>query len=61
MISEAESALIVIETFFLFIIETLILSSIAIFLLLNFFKISLIMFIIFATLFILYLFIFDKK
>ncbi len=61
VISEAESALIVIETFFLFIIETLILSSIAIFLLLNFFKISLIMFIIFATLFILYLFIFDKK
>ena len=60
VISEAESALIVIETFFLFIIEHH-LSSIAIFLLLNFFKISLIMFIIFATLFILYLFIFDKK
>lgn len=61
VISEAESALIVIETFFLFIIEAMILSSIAVFLIINFFKISIIMFLIFAALFILYLFVFDKK
>jgi ABC-type bacteriocin/lantibiotic exporter with double-glycine peptidase domain len=61
VISEAESALIVIETFFLFIIETLILSAIAVFLIINFSKISLIMFFVFGTLFILYLFVFDKK
>jgi len=59
--TEAESALIVIETFFLFIIEALILSSIAIFLIINFFQISLIMFFIFSVLFVLYLFIFDKR
>lgn len=61
VISEAESALIVIETFFLFIIEVLILSAIAIFLIINFFQISLIMFCIFSVLFILYFFIFNKK
>jgi len=61
IISEAESALIVIETFFLFIIETLILSAIAIFLIINFSKISLIMFFVFGALFILYLFVFDKR
>ena len=59
--SEAESALIVIETFFLFIIECLILLFIALFLITNFFKISMIMFFIFAMLFALYFFIFDKK
>ena len=59
--SESESALIVVETFFMFLIEIFILVFIGFFLLINFFKISVIMLSVFITIFIIYFFFFDKK
>ena len=59
--TESESALIVVETFFLFIVEILILIFIGFFLFFNFFNISIIMSIILSIVFFIYFIFFNKK
>ena len=59
--TESESALIAVETFFLFIVEILILIFIGFFLFFNFFNISIIMSIILSIVFLIYFVFFNKK